>query len=92
MRNNLQPTPKRSSLINQYPAKNYKENQLNVNNLGRSPARSASRKTLNSKEESLHGQNHNQNESRNRVKSRRELEVRTCQNHEEQEGQFHINI
>ncbi len=83
MRNNLQPTPKRSSLINQYPAKNHKENQLNVNNVSRSPARSASRKNIQSKEDSLHSIS--QNEGRNRAKSRRiEFDhIKTCQNHED---------
>lgn len=84
----MQPTPKRSSLISQYP-KNHKENQLNVNNISRSPARSMSRKALASKEDSII-----HNDTRARAKSRRaDRETpRTCQNHESIEGGFHINI
>jgi hypothetical protein len=51
-----------------------------------------SRKTLASREESTHSLTHNEN--RGRAKSRpidKEL-VRTCQNHENIEGCFHINI
>ena len=84
MRNNLQPTPKRASLINQFPSKNYKENQLNVANMGRSPSRSTSIKALHSKDDSLHSLSHNEN-SRNRAKSRRNDfdQIKSCQNHEE---------
>jgi len=87
----MQPTPKRSSLINQYP-KQHKENQLNVNNINRSPARSMSRKTLASRDDSSHSLTHN--DTRGRAKSRRiDREIaRTCQNHENIEGGFHINI
>ena len=52
-RNNLQPTPKRA---NHHPQTSlpFKENQPLINNLNRSPARSTSRKILNSKEDSLY--------------------------------------
>lgn len=91
LRNNMQPTPKRNSLISQYP-KQHKENQLNVNNISRSPARSMSRKVLASKEDSVHLVTHN--DTRGRAKSRRTERntLRACQNHQSIEGGFHINI
>jgi hypothetical protein len=48
MRNNLQPTPKKNNQNNQILIP-FKENQPLINNLNRSPARSTSRKAINSK-------------------------------------------
>lgn len=70
MRNNLQPTPKRNNL-NQNTSIPFKENQPLINNLNRSPARSTSRKTLHSKEESLYSVGSNDSYAYNQNKNRK---------------------
>lgn len=97
LRNNQQPTPRRSYLSNQ-PAKNQqhlkqhnqKENQPLITNNSRSPARSASKKTLSSHDNSQSSLSL----SRQRAKSRRSCKVlkRHCENHEELDGAYRINI
>jgi predicted SprT family Zn-dependent metalloprotease len=55
----------------------------------RSPARSVSRKNIATKEDN----SFQSKDSRQRAKSRRHMQLsRPCENHEDQEGSFHILI
>lgn len=79
IRNNQQPTPRRSyisvqpSKNNQMPLKQHhtKENQPLINNTSRSPARSASKRTLSSHD----SEQPSLNLSRQRAHSRRSIKV-----------------
>lgn len=96
MRNNLQPTPKRHNANHNAPLVQpqpllqpqpqhqplpFKENQPLINNMNRSPARSTSRKALQSKEESMFSITSNDSYGYSQSKNRRSttsLHQRKC--------------
>jgi hypothetical protein len=89
IRNNQQPTPRRSYLSAQPPKhsqlpfkhQHTKENQPLINNTSRSPARSTSKRNLSSHD----SEQCSLNLSRQRARSRRSIKAikRPCENHDE---------